>query len=27
VFAWEDRARESCAANLTRVREYVAKYF
>jgi len=27
VFAWEDRARESCTANLSKVREYLAKYF
>ena len=27
VFAWEERARESSAANLARVQEYVAKYF
>ena len=27
VFAWEERARESCAANLARVREYADKYF
>jgi myo-inositol catabolism protein IolH len=27
VFAWEERARESCASNLEKVRQYVAKYF
>ena len=27
VFAWEERARESCAGNLEKVRQYLAKYF
>lgn len=27
VFAWEERARESCARNLEKVRQYVTKYF
>jgi len=26
VFAWEERARESCAGNLEKVRQYLAKY-
>jgi myo-inositol catabolism protein IolH len=26
VFAWEERARESCAHNLERIRQYVAKF-
>jgi hypothetical protein len=27
VFAWEERARESCAGNLEKVRQYLATYF
>jgi myo-inositol catabolism protein IolH len=27
VFAWEERAQDSCRVNLARVNEYVAKYF
>lgn len=26
VFAWEERARESCARNLDQIRDYLAKH-